>query len=105
MLNAGVHPIVPEKGSVGASGDLAPLAHLALGMIGEGMVEFENQVIPAMDGLARASLRPLKPEAKEGLSFCQRYTGDGCDWFSRYLACGATLQARRYRRGHDPRGA
>ena len=68
MLNAGVHPIVPEKGSVGASGDLAPLAHLALGMIGEGMVEFENQVIPAMDGLARASLRPLKPEAKEGLS-------------------------------------
>ena len=65
MLNAGVHPIVPEKGSVGASGDLALLAHLALGMIGEGMVEFENQVIPAMDGLARASLRPWKPEAKK----------------------------------------
>ena len=47
--------MIPEKGSVGASGDLAPLAHLALGMIGEGMVEFENQVIPAMDGLARIS--------------------------------------------------
>lgn len=68
MLNRGVHPLIPEKGSVGASGDLAPLAHLALGMIGEGDVEFENQVLPARDALNRAGLQPLVLEAKEGLS-------------------------------------
>ena len=46
MLNRGVHPVIPEKGSVGASGDAAPLAHLALGMIGEGQVEFEVKPWP-----------------------------------------------------------
>ena len=68
MLNRGVHPVITEKGSVGASGDLAPLAHLALGMIGEGQVEFEGQTMAAMDAMSRASLRPLVLEAKEGLS-------------------------------------
>jgi len=68
MLNRGVHPVVPEKGSVGASGDLAPLAHLALGMLGQGSAEYEGQTIPAMEALSRASLKPLDPEAKEGLS-------------------------------------
>jgi histidine ammonia-lyase len=68
MLNRGVHPLIPEKGSVGASGDLAPLAHLALGVIGEGLVEYEDQHISAADALRRASLRPLVLAAKEGLS-------------------------------------
>ncbi|MBI3179087.1 MAG: histidine ammonia-lyase [Deltaproteobacteria bacterium] len=68
MLNCGVHPLIPEKGSVGASGDLAPLAHLALAMLGEGMVELEGNTIAAADALARASLRPMTLAAKEGLS-------------------------------------
>ena len=68
MLNRGVHPVIPEKGSVGASGDLAPLAHLALAMIGEGEVEFDGETIPAADALVRASLQPIALQAKEGLA-------------------------------------
>jgi histidine ammonia-lyase len=68
LLNAGVHPVIPARGSVGASGDLAPLAHLALGMIGEGECEYEGQVMPAVDALARAGIAPLVLEAKEGLT-------------------------------------
>jgi histidine ammonia-lyase len=68
MLNRGVHPVVPSQGSVGASGDLAPLAHLALGMIGEGEVVFENAHMPAAEALKRAQIKPLAPEAKEAIS-------------------------------------
>ena len=68
MLNRGVHPHIPEKGSVGASGDLAPLAHIALAMIGEASVEYDGQDIPATEALTRASLEPIVLEAKEGLS-------------------------------------
>ncbi len=68
MLNAGVHPQIPSRGSVGASGDLAPLAHLALGLIGEGKVEFGGEVMSAARGLGGASISPLELEAKEGLT-------------------------------------
>jgi histidine ammonia-lyase len=68
LLNAGVHPQIPARGSVGASGDLAPLAHLALGMIGEGLAEFEGQWLPATEALRRANIAPLTLEAKEGLT-------------------------------------
>ena len=68
MLNRRVYPIVPEKGSVGASGDLAPLAHLALTLIGEGEAFFEGQRLPSADALHRAELSPLELEAKEGLA-------------------------------------
>src|SRR5204863_4221572 len=68
MLNRRVHPVVPEKGSVGASGDLAPLAHLALSVIGEGEVFFEGHRMAAAEGLRRAKLEPLELEAKEGLA-------------------------------------
>ena len=68
MLNAGVHPVIPAKGSVGASGDLAPLAHLALGAIGEGFVLQNGERVPASDALERAGIRPLVLEAKEGLA-------------------------------------
>ena len=68
LLNAGVHPVVPSRGSVGASGDLAPLAHLALGMIGEGHAEYRGDVLPAAEALRRANLAPLVLEAKEGLT-------------------------------------
>jgi histidine ammonia-lyase len=69
MLNARVHPRVPAQGSVGASGDLAPLAHLALAMIGEGEAQIEGgPLAPAAEALARAGVRPVVLEAKEGLS-------------------------------------
>ncbi|HZU30754.1 MAG TPA: histidine ammonia-lyase [Candidatus Angelobacter sp.] len=68
MLNHGVHPVVPSQGSVGASGDLAPLAHLALAMIGEGEAWYENARIKSADALARAGIKPLVPEAKEAIS-------------------------------------
>jgi histidine ammonia-lyase len=68
MLNRGVYPVVPEKGSVGASGDLAPLAHLALALIGEGESFFENQRCPSADALSRAGLKPVVLEAKDGLA-------------------------------------
>src|SRR2546430_12183600 len=68
MLNRRVHPVVPEKGSVGASGDLAPLAHLALSVIGEGESFFEGQQMPSVEALGRAELKPVQLEVKEGLA-------------------------------------
>jgi histidine ammonia-lyase len=68
MLRRGVHPCIPSQGSVGASGDLAPLAHLALVLIGEGEAEFQGIVLPGGKALERAGLRPLELEAKEGLA-------------------------------------
>ena len=61
-------PVVPEQGSVGASGDLAPLAHLALPLIGRGQVEFGGQVVPALIALRETGLEPLVLGAKEGLA-------------------------------------
>lgn len=68
LLDAGVLPRVPAKGSVGASGDLAPLAHLALPLIGEGEAEFAGELVSGAEALARAGLEPLTLEAKEGLA-------------------------------------
>jgi len=68
FLDAGIHPVVPEQGSVGASGDLAPLAHLALPLIGRGEVEFNGQRLPAQPVLKEAGLEPLTLGAKEGLA-------------------------------------
>lgn len=68
MLNAGVTPVVPEQGSVGASGDLAPLAHLALVLIGEGRARFAGEESDGGTALARAGLAPVTLEAKEGLA-------------------------------------
>jgi histidine ammonia-lyase len=71
MLNRGVTPFVPSQGSVGASGDLAPLAHLALAMIGEGECTSEDEKgarIPSADALKRAQIKPLVLEAKESIS-------------------------------------
>lgn len=68
MLNRGVHPVIPSQGSVGASGDLAPLAHLALGLIGEGPVIFDGKQTAGSEALARAQIKSLALEAKEAIS-------------------------------------
>ena len=68
MLERGVHPIVPEKGSLGASGDLAPLAHMALVLIGLGEAEYAGERLPGAEALARAGLQPVELGAKEGLA-------------------------------------
>jgi histidine ammonia-lyase len=68
MLNAGVHPLIPSRGSVGASGDLAPLAHLALVVIGEGEASIDGGSVPGARALATAGLEPMQLQAKEGLA-------------------------------------
>jgi histidine ammonia-lyase len=68
MLNAGVHPVVPEQGSLGASGDLAPLAHMCLPLIGLGEAYFQGQRLPAVIALERAGLKPVELSSKEGLA-------------------------------------
>jgi histidine ammonia-lyase len=68
MLNKQLHPVVPRKGSVGASGDLAPLAHVAATMIGEGKVEYKGKIMPSREGLELANLNPVKLGPKEGLA-------------------------------------
>ena len=68
MLNAKVHPVIPSQGSVGASGDLAPLAHLAHVVIGEGRANFRGEVLPGGEAMKRAAISPVMLEAKEGLS-------------------------------------
>lgn len=79
-INKGVHPIVPSQGSVGASGDLAPLSHLALVLVGEGKAEFEGDILTGAEVLQRAGLSPVRLQAKEGLALVngtQAMTGIG----------------------------
>ena len=68
FLNRGIHPVIPEKGSLGASGDLAPLAHMSCVLIGEGEAEFGGEVLTASEALKKADLVPIKLAAKEGLA-------------------------------------
>jgi histidine ammonia-lyase len=68
FLRVGLHPVVPEQGSVGASGDLAPLAHLALPLIGRGQVELDGRALPGLLGLREVGLEPLELAPKEGLA-------------------------------------
>ena len=68
LLERGVHPVIPEKGSVGASGDLAPLAHLALCCLGEGEAVYGGERMHGGEALRRAGIEPLRLEAKEGLA-------------------------------------
>ena len=68
LYNSGVYPCIPSKGSVGASGDLAPLAHLSTALIGVGEVRIAGKTRPAADGLAHAGLKPLALRPKEGLA-------------------------------------
>ena len=69
MLAKGVTPVVPAKGSVGASGDLAPLSHMTAVVIGEGQAEYQGEVLPGAEALAQAGLQPIELGPKEGLAF------------------------------------
>jgi len=80
LLNRGVHPVIPERGSVGASGDLAPLSHLALVLMGEGEAFYGGERLPGAEALRRAGLEPITLAAKEGLALnngTQAHTGIG----------------------------
>ncbi len=68
LLNHGVTPIIPSRGSVGASGDLAPLAHMALVLVGEGEAELDGKRLPGAQALAASGIEPVKLHAKEGIS-------------------------------------
>lgn len=68
LFNSKVYPCIPAKGSVGASGDLVPLAHMALALLGIGEVRYQGKIIPATEGLNSAGLKPMQLEAKEGLA-------------------------------------
>ena len=68
MLNRRVHPVIPSRGSLGASGDLAPLAHLGLVLVGEGEAAVDGVVLPGREALSRADLAPVVLDTKEGLA-------------------------------------
>jgi histidine ammonia-lyase len=94
-LNRGVVPHVPSRGSVGASGDLAPLAHLALPLIGEGEAWFEGLRLPGHEALAAAGLEPVRLQAKEGLSLV-----NGTQFMAAFGALGL-VRAQRLAKAAD----
>jgi histidine ammonia-lyase len=96
MLNREVHPVVPRQGSLGASGDLAPLAHMALPLIGLGEAIYRGERLPGREALARAGLAPVTLEAKEGLALTNgtafmAAVGTLATWQAENLACVADV--------------
>jgi histidine ammonia-lyase len=121
LVNAQVFPFIPAKGSVGASGDLAPLAHMSLTLLGEGKARYQGEWLPAAEALAKAGLQPITLAAKEGLAllngtqtstaFALRGLFEAEDLFASAIVCGAltteaVLGSRRPfdARIHDARG-
>ncbi|MBM6606052.1 histidine ammonia-lyase [Enterobacteriaceae bacterium RIT814] len=121
LVNAGVYPWIPAKGSVGASGDLAPLAHMSLTLLGEGKARYRGEWLPAREALQQAGLTPVTLAAKEGLAllngtqastaFALRGLFEAEDLFASAVVCGAltteaVLGSRRPfdARIHDVRG-
>lgn len=98
MLNKGIHPIIPEKGSLGASGDLAPLAHMALPLIGEGTVEYQGEIMSGAEAFQRAGLEPVTLAAKEGLALTNGTS------IMTALGVLQTLRAERYSQTADIAG-
>jgi histidine ammonia-lyase len=115
LLNRGVTPVVPSRGSVGASGDLAPLAHMALVLIGEGEAVFEGRRMPGAEALARAGIEPLTLASKEGISLvngtqamlaiaCLELAASEVLADTADLVCAMTIDAQRGTpRAFDPR--
>lgn len=99
LVNAEVYPLIPAKGSVGASGDLAPLAHMSLTLLGEGKARWQGEWIPATEALKKAGLEPITLEAKEGLAllngtqastaFALRGLIEAQELFASATVCGA----------------
>ncbi|WNI84647.1 histidine ammonia-lyase [Citrobacter portucalensis] len=99
LVNAEVYPLIPAKGSVGASGDLAPLAHMSLTILGEGKARWQGEWLPATDALKKAGLEPITLEAKEGLAllngtqastaFALRGLIEAQELFASATVCGA----------------
>ncbi len=121
LVNAGVYPWIPAKGSVGASGDLAPLAHMSLTLLGEGKARYRGEWLPAATALQKAGLAPVTLAEKEGLAllngtqastaFALRGLFEAEDLFASAVVCGAltteaVLGSRRPfdARIHDVRG-
>jgi len=94
-LERGILPEVPSRGSVGASGDLAPLAHLALPLVGEGRARIDGELLSGADALARAGLEPLRLQAKEGLSLV-----NGTQFMGAFAALGL-VRAKRLAKAAD----
>jgi histidine ammonia-lyase len=94
-LGRGILPEVPSRGSVGASGDLAPLAHLALPLVGEGRAKVEGELMTGGEALARAGLEPVRLQAKEGLSLV-----NGTQFMGAFAALGL-VRARRLAKAAD----
>ena len=94
-LNRGIVPYVPSRGSVGASGDLAPLAHLGLPLVGEGEAWLDGERLPAAEALARVGLEPIRLEAKEGISLV-----NGTQFMAAFAALGL-VRARRIAKTAD----
>src|ERR1700736_983827 len=106
LLNHRITPVIPSRGSVGASGDLAPLAHMALVLIGEGRAEYQGEVLPGGVCLKRAGLKPLALMGKEGISLLngtQAMLSMGCLrlheleslFYSAQITAALTLEALR----------
>ena len=99
LVNAGVTPWIPAKGSVGASGDLAPLAHMSLTLLGEGKARVDGEWMPALQALQKVGLQPITLAAKEGLAllngtqastaFALRGLFEAEDLFASAVVCGA----------------
>lgn len=121
LLNAEIYPCIPEKGSVGASGDLAPLAHMSLVLIGEGTARYQGKVISGKEALAKVGLAPIVLAPKEGLAllngtqvstvYALKGLFEAEDLFATAIGCGAmtveaTLASRKPfdARVHEVRG-
>ena len=99
LVNTEVYPLIPAKGSVGASGDLAPLAHMSLTLLGEGKARWQGEWLPATEALKKAGLEPITLEAKEGLAllngtqastaFALRGLIEAQELFASATVCGA----------------
>lgn len=99
MINRGVVPVIPEKGSVGACGDLAPLAHLSLALIGEGEAFLQGRKMPGADALRSVKLQPVELAAKEGLALLNGTQG------MHGVGALALFRAKRLARVADVAGA
>ncbi len=114
FLNQNVIPVIPQQGSVGASGDLAPLSHLALALIGEGEVWQDGKAVPTEQILTKKNIKPLELQAKEGLSLingCQVMTAVGLlavyearrlSWAMDLAGCISLEALRGSRKAFDP---